>query len=262
MKKLFKEFRSEKGAASVLEATIVFPLVFLIVVFLIFMGFIYVQKSYVQYHADHLSLYISKMIQYPGYQYIDKPYYNPDSNNNTGVVTFDDIKNAMKCSDPYRYFKGLFNTGLLKKDYEIVDLDKRTDVVQQAADGMVNYYLASHGFLKPSNSGKLSAPNSSNFANAKVSKSNGYICAIAADTSKVSVYLAQDFVFAKFFSMIGIGGRTMAISGVGTTFITDSVEFMRNTDMIFDAANFLADQLGIDTNKIKDVISKITGNEK
>lgn len=256
MKNLFKEFRSEKGAASVLEATIVFPLVFLIVIFLIFMGFIYVQKSYVQYHADHLSLYISKMIQYPGYQYIDKPYYNKDSNNNTGVVTFDDIKNAMKCSDPYRYFMGLFNG-----DYRIADHNSSRDVVDEAATGMVNNYLASHGFLKPSNSGKLSAPTSGNFKNATVRESDGYVCAIAADTSKVSVYLAQDFVFAKFFSMIGIGGRTMAISGVGTTFITDSVEFMRNTDMIFDAANFLANQLGIDIDKIKDVISKITGNE-
>lgn len=256
MRKLFKEFRSEKGAASVLEATIVFPIVFLTVIFLIYMGFIHVQKAYVQYHADHLSLYISKMIQYPGYQYIDKPYYTSGANN-TGVVTFNDISNAMKCSDPYRYFMGLFN-----KNYKIADHNSNRNVVKEAAEGMVNNYLASHGFLKPSNSGKLSEPTTGNFAGHKeLGKSDGYICAIAADTSKVSVYLAQDFVFAKFFSMIGIGGRTMAISGVGTTFITDSVEFMRNTDMIFDAANFLADKLGIDIAKIKDVISKITGNE-
>ena len=52
----------------------------------------------------------------------------------------------------------------------------------------------------------------------------------------------------------------MVISGESTSFINDSVEFLRNTDMIFDAANFLAQKMGIDVDKIKEVIQKITGN--
>lgn len=46
MKKIIEDFRSEKGAASVLEATIVFPLVFLVVIFLIFLGLTYAQQSF------------------------------------------------------------------------------------------------------------------------------------------------------------------------------------------------------------------------
>lgn len=248
MKKLIKELRSEKGAASVLEAAIVLPVAFIVVILFVFLGFTYVQRAYLQYHASKLSEYISKSILYPGYQYIQHPFYTSSGNNNG--VKLDDVNKAMKNNDPYRYLAGLF-----KSEYKIKDVDGR-NIVETSADKMVKEYLTKHGFLKASG-GDLKEPNGYTHS----ANDNGFICAISADTSKVSVYIAQNYMFSSFFRMIGMGNKYTTISGQCTSFISDSVEFVRNTDMAFDAANILAEKLGIDVKKIKETIGKITGNE-
>lgn len=252
MKKLIKELRSEKGAASVLEATIVLPVVFLCVILLVFLGFTYAQRAYLQYHASRLSSYISKTILFPGYQSIQKPFYM--SGGSSGNVTLSDVNSAMQSKDPYRYLLGLFKT-----EYVSIDTEGR-NIPKTAADKMVNEYLTSHGFLK-ADGGPLKKPDNKNFENAIPQTNNGFICAISADTSKVSVYIAQNYMFASFFRMVGMANKHTVISGQSTAFINDSVEFVRNTDMVFDAANLLAQKLGIDVNKIQEVIKKITGNK-
>lgn len=245
MRKIFKEFRSEKGAASVLEATIVFPLVFLIVVFLIFLGFTYAQQGLLQYNASRLALYIAKTIQYPGYEYIEKPFYSADAK--VGTVLLEEFDTAMKQNDPYRYFLGLFR-------------GSDSTIAKNSSGIMATDYLSNHGMLKPGNI-TPSKPSSKMFDSEKTYTGNGTgtICIISANTSKVSVYLAQTYTFATFFRMIGMGGRTTNISGQSTTFINDSAEFIRNVDMVFDAANFLAQKLGIDVSKISEIIQKIKG---
>lgn len=250
MKNYIRELRSEKGAASVLEATIVLPVVFLCVLLLVFLGFTYAQKAFLQYHAARLSAYISKTIVYPGYQNIQKPFYS--GSGSSANVTLQDVNAAMRSKDPYRYLKGLFKT-----EYVSMDADGRK-ITETAADKMVSEYLMSHGFLK-ADGGSLKKPDTDKFKNAKEKSANGFICAISADTSKVSVYIAQNYMFASFFRMIGMGDKYTTISGQSTAFVNDSVEFVRNTDMVFEAANLLAQKLGIDVEKIKDVIGKITG---
>lgn len=244
-------FRSEDGAASVLEATIVFPLVFLVVVFLIFLGFTYAQQGLLQYNASRLASYIAKTIQYPGYDKIEDPFYNCSE---VGVVTLSEFDEAMKQNDPYRYLKGLFNqTYCLKKE-------NYRKVSDEAVKEMVPDYLSEHGILKPGKAAP-SDPPSDLFAEGKCvrEKKDGTICVISADTSKVRVYLAQTFTFANFFRMIGVGGKTANISGLSTAFINDSTEFVRNVDMVFDALNFLAEKLNIDVSKITETIQKLKG---
>lgn len=253
MKKIIKELRSEKGAASVLEATIVLPIVFISVILLIFLGFTYAQRAFLQYHASQLSGYISKAILYPGYQYIEQPFYSNSGKNS--AVTLNDVNEAMKHDDPYRYLTGLFNPQSKIKDVE------GRNIVETSADKMVSDYLTKHGFLKASG-GDLKKPGTKNFAKATVRNANGFMCAIYADTSKVSVYIAQNYMFASFFRMIGMGDKYTTISGQSTSFISDSVEFIRNTDMVFDVANMLAQKMDIDVDKIKEVIGKLTGNKK
>lgn len=253
MKKLLKEFRSEKGAASVLEATIVFPLVFLVVVFLVFLGFIYAQKGFLQNHAAELSDYLAKNVLYPGYNEIEQPFYYAGKSD---ALSLERVNKAMSCNEPYRYLGGLF-----KEEYQIKGGEYKGDIAKTAAEAMTGSYLVSHGFIK-SGGGTISLPAGSKFEGQTQSTQNGFICAVHVSTSQVSVYLAQNYTFASFFRMIGIGGKTMTISGQSTTFINDSVEFVRNVDMVFDVASFVADKLGIDIEKIKEVIGKVTGNEK
>lgn len=249
MKNLLRELRSEKGAASVLEATIVLPVVFLCVVLFVFLGFTYAQRAFLQYHSSQLSGYISKTILYPGYQFIQEPFYKSSGSD---TVTVEKVSAAMRAKDPYRYLLGLF-----KDEYTPENANGR-GIPEESAESMVEKYLVNHGFMKASG-GSLKDPSGQNFSSAKIKRANGFICAVAADTSKVSVYLAQNFKFASFFRMIGMGDKFTVISGQSTSFINDSVEFVRNTDMIFDVANFIAEKLGIDIDKITETISKITG---
>lgn len=259
MKKFIDEFHSEKGAASVLEATIVFPLVFLIVIFLIFLGLTYAQQSFLQYHASRLSSYLAKTVLYPGYQSIETPFYIVYDGSGAGPKTLQigdaQMETAMEMYDPYRYLAGLF-----KNSYTIKDASNR-NMVEEAAETMVSSYLTEHGFTKNGGGDVVDPSMVELFKFGSTKTSDGIKCVIAADTSKVSVYLAENYRFSTFFRMIGIGGRLMTINGQCTSFITDSVEFIRNVDMVFDAADFLAKKLGIDIDKINNVIKKITGNK-
>ena len=104
-------------------------------------------------------------------------------------------------------------------------------------------------------------PPSSTYSGVKdAAEQNGRSCYISATTSRVSVYLGQYYVFADFFRMIGVGGKRMTITGECTTYVCDTVELVRITDMAFDVVNFVAGKLGLDLDKITDAIQKVTGN--
>lgn len=247
MKKI--DFRSEDGAALVFEAMIVYPIVLLSVIFLVFMGFINVQKGFMQHCADELSTYIAKVIRYPGYDKLQDSFMDEDN----ADITLGNVNAAMEQIDPYRY---LFNLG---KDFSDSGSASK-DVIPDNAKKIVTEYLISHGFLKAADA---TAPVSlsAEFKNSYTDAENaGRRCMISANSSRVVVYLGQNFIFADFFRMIGIGGKQMAITGQSTAYICDSVEVIRVTDCAFDAANFLMEKLGIDISNVKEAIKKFTGN--
>ncbi|MGN0656023.1 MAG: TadE/TadG family type IV pilus assembly protein [Ruminiclostridium sp.] len=235
-------FLSEEGNATVLEATIIFPVVFLCVVFLIFAGFTFVQKATLQSVADRLSSYIAKCIAYPGYDEIIDPFYEPARD--TGML--DRVKNAMSHSDPYRYAFGIFG---LNSDVKKVS--------QNAKEKMLDDYIVSVSFLKPS-SDSVKYPDE--LASLKPAVEGGYVCAIDANTSAITVYLGQNFIFGGMFSMIGMSGKTQMIYGKSTANVIDTPEMIRLVDFGFDTIEDIAGKLGIDVEKIKSFINKMTGN--
>ncbi len=248
MKKIAR-FRSEDGAASILEATIVFPLVFLVVIFLVLMGFTYAQKGFMTYHSSSLASYIAKVICYPGYNYLEAPFYDAEDT----TVTLDDIRSAMEAQAPYRYMFGLFGT-----EYAAAEDVDGSDLIEKCAMQMAQDYLKTHGFLK-SSGGTVDIPSGIDFRSEK--NNGGYACAISANTSRVVVYLGQNYVFGNFLRMIGVGGQKMTIFSRTTAFVSDSLEIVRMTDFAFDMVDFVMDKLGIDTSgidKMKEMISKVT----
>lgn len=249
MKRL--DFRSEEGAATVFEAMIVYPIVLLAVVFLVFMGFINVQKGFMQHCADEISTYIAKVIRYPGYDKLQDSFMDEDN----APIEIIDMNSAAKQIEPYRY---LFNLG---KDYSDSGSASK-DVIPGIAKKAVVDYLKKHGFLR-AEPGTPPTPNSGSFGSKAVSEQDGgRRCMISANTSRVVVYLGQNFIFADFFRMIGIAGKKTAITGQSTAYVCDSVEIMRVTDCAFDAANFLLGKLGIDLSNVKEAIAKFTGNDE
>lgn len=243
------DMRSEKGAATVIEATVIFPLVFLVVIFLIFMGFTYAQKSLLTYHTSQLAAYLSKTISYTGYQYLEEPFYQEQT-----PLTISDYDKAMKDQAPYRYLFGLF-----KDEYTSLEDSNGSNLIQTSAEKMAGEYLSHHGIIKTSG-GSVALPADVNFGT--VINNDGYVCAISANTSRVVVYIGQNFVFANFFRMIGIGGRKMTISSRSTAFISDSMEIVRMADMAFDMIRFTEEKIGSDKiGKIKEMIAKVTGSK-
>lgn len=235
-------FLSENGSANLIEATIIFPIVFMCLMFLILSGFTFVQKATLQSVSDRLSSYIAKCISYPGYSEIIDPFYEEAKN----TATTERIRKAMSHSDPYRYVAGIIG---LNSDVK--------EISQNAKKKMLDDYLVSVSFLKPT-SNKVDYPDELSSLNPEVK--NGYVCAIQANTSAITVYLGQNFIFGGMFSMIGLNGAKQMIYGKSTANVLDVPEMVRLVDFAFDAAENIAGKLGLDVGKIKEFIKKMTGN--
>lgn len=244
MKKLIK---SESGAATIIEAIIIVPMVFVCVMFLIFSGLTFVQKAVLQSTADRLSQYISRCVAYPGYGEIIDPFYAPPKN--TPLQTR--IDTAMGYSDPYRYVAGLFG---LNSQTKVSAADAEKAMLK---DG----YLKAVTFLEPSTT-NVEYP--AELDKLSPATKDGYVCAISASTSNITVYLGQNFMFAKYFEMIGIADKKMMIYGKSTSNVTDVPETVRLVDFAFDTVEDIVgafeggDEL---INKVKNAIKSISGKE-
>ncbi len=268
MKKLILKIRSEEGTSSIMEAIIVYPIVMIVVIFLLVLGLTYAQKGYLTYKSQELADYIAKNVIYPGYAHIEKPFYDTGGD----VISVGDINAAMKENAPYRYMFGIFGSDVgIKDNYGEL-------LVDECAAHYAAWYLRKHGILKAysgdinfdevfgeeKNGGTgLSSPlldgKTVNLVLAEYDE--GYLCAVSATTSGVKVYMAQNYIFARFFNMIGIGGRNLTITAKSMSAVSDSVEIVKTTDMAVDVATFLGNKLGFDMSQIDTLKDIIQGND-
>ena len=240
MKKKF-DFKSEDGAAEVLEAVIIYPIVLVAVIFLILWGFTYVQRGYLQYASSQLSGYLSKVAAYPGYDMIEVPFYKTQDK-----TQLDAVNSAMKVHNPYRYFFGL---------------DKNMKEITEACrTNMADDFIQNRGFLK-ANEGEVPVPSDFTGSAYQSKGKKGYVCAINTKTGFARVYIAQNYIFADFFSLIGLGGRKMTLYGDSLQYLGDSVEVVRVTDFACDTINYVLESTGIKgkIDKIQDTIKWLQG---
>ncbi|MGN1120288.1 MAG: hypothetical protein ACI4Q4_08005 [Oscillospiraceae bacterium] len=236
------DFKSESGAALVLEATIVYPIVLVAVMFLILWGLTYAQQGYMQYLSSSLSSYLVKSITYPGYDKLEAPFYTTNTKSQLASVN-----EAMEVHNPYRYLLGM--------DSEV------DDIVEATKTQMVDNYLPDSGFLKAAKGQNVRVPDELRGMDYQSSSKNGYTCAICAKNGFARVYIAQNYVFADFTRMIGLGGKTMVISGDSLQYMSDSVEIVRLTDFAYDSVNLLLEHFGSSFNldQIRATIDKMMG---
>ena len=231
MKKI--DLRSEKGAALVLEATIVYPITLVVVFFMFIWGLTYIQKAYLNHCSYQMATYVSKCILYPGYQHLEEPFY--ESSDDTKQM--DRVNAAMDVHNPYRYFNPV-DTGI-------------KEIIDNSADVMVNQYLPTKGYLKAV-SGTVPLPDG--FSAMTHTEGDGYTCGVRATTNTVTVFLGQRYVFSDLFRMIGMGGRNYNITAFNSAFVSDSVELVRITDMVGEmVAKLDAEVLD---GKLNDVLNK------
>ena len=91
--------KNEKGAATLLEYTIVLPIVFAIVFALIFVGFTMHQKAVMEAATQRSAIYVARTITDPSYENIVSTDGKQDANDIlSATITQESIVNA-----PYRY---------------------------------------------------------------------------------------------------------------------------------------------------------------
>lgn len=204
------KFKSEHGAVQIVEATFVFPIMFIILFFLIYMGNAFFVKAQVEGVVE------SRAIE--GASYCTDPMLESIKQNNGAIPSLDNIK-----TEPYRYIFGGMNS---------IE-DKIATAVQNDIEGNSTSFFKN---MKPNL--KTSKTN--------IAKFNNYVV-----YSTFSVEVKYELKFPIKF--LGADTPTvMTLNSRAEVPVSDTAEFIRNTDMVVDL--FYGTKIG---KTISDVFGKI-----
>lgn len=221
--KVVNKIKEEKGAATIVEASIVFPIVFLIVCFLFFMGYYQLEKATIQMRADRIADICARVIAQPGYK-----YYEENTDFSTKSIDFEklpsfdeaDLKRIYADMDPYRYW----GTGSQS-------ISTITDKLQEA--------MSAKAYMNVEDS----------FRTMKIVPEKKGL------SNRVRVVVSTRIEFPGFFKVIGLP-QEVKNEFTSIAYVSDVSEFMRNTDIVFDLATYLDERCHISDN-INDVINKM-----
>jgi len=227
---MISKFRSEEsGAVLVVEMTMVFPIVLLVMTFLIYLTSYTLQGMMIDSYARKIAVTATRFAVMPGYE---KLYYGEDGTggsippqtdfaDTTGAEPSLELVNAiMREHDPYRYFGNSFIS------------DEEISHLVSDLENLVN----TGSFLNVTN------------VSCSVSTQN-YVL-----TQRVVVEVTQTVEVPGFVRALGIqDALTNKVSVYAT--IGDAPDFVRTTDMVFDMTQFLLDNLKIGGVSISDKIS-------
>lgn len=217
--------KNETGAATVIEMTLIFPLVLCCVGFLLYIGSYVMQSVMIYNDAQRIAVAASREIAMPGYE----KFYQ-----GAGVTTKADfnwpdnvapnisiINSFMKEHNPYRYWG---DGGLTQS--------KKTTL-----ESNLEQLIASHSFLASSN------------VDCTITPSKELL------NYKVKVRVIKNISTPQLFQSLGVN-QSMDIDVTATAVVCDTTDFIRNTDMVFDLADFLMSSVKVDgTNTINDKIA-------
>lgn len=204
------KLKSEHGAVQIVEATFVFPIMFIILFFLIYMGNAFFVKAQVEGVVE------SRAIE--GASYCTDPMLESIKQNNGAIPSLDNIK-----TEPYRYIFGGMNS---------IE-DKIATAVQNDIEGNSASFFKN---MKPNL--KTSKTN--------IAKFNNYVV-----YSTFSVEVKYELKFPIKF--LGADTPTvMTLNSRAEVPVSDTAEFIRNTDMVVDL--FYGTKIG---KTISDVFGKI-----
>lgn len=219
--KVLKLIKNENGAATIVEASIVFPIVFFIVIVLFIMGIFQLELSTLQMKTDRIADTSSRIIAqkaYASYGAIDSGKLDFPS-----VVTLSEeqLKSIYADLDPYRYWG---NAGSQLTSESSSKLKNMFDKEQYIDAWILNKTMK----IKPQKEGL---------------------------SNKVIVEVTLTTDFPDFISILGLPTEIKKTFH-STAYVSDTSEFIRNTDLVFDTAQTLADKFNI-SDKVSDIVNKI-----
>ncbi len=225
LKKFIKKIKSENGAAPIIEAIIVMPLVTLVIGFLLYVACYIVQGVTMFSYAQRIAVEAARVISFPGYEKFGDMSRSVDF----AQIESASIQSVLsKDLDPYRYFTT--GNGLLRGQKDNLE-------------NCVNKLINDNAFIRSGNT----------------------TCEITAHNyvfnQKVEVVITKPITTSGWLKYIGVSQDALDIKVSTVAVSSDPAEFIRNTDIVFDVAAFLSDTFKIGNKTISqhmdDYISKI-----
>lgn len=215
MKAIFIKFKkADTGASSVIEMTLIFPLVLFVMGFLIYMGSYVMQSVTIYNDAQRIAVAASREAGIPGYENLyqgagvtSKADFNwPD-----GVAPSLDVINAiMNEHDPYRYW----GNNILDSS-EVSTLETNLERL-----------VANNSFLASSN------------VDCTITTTNNIL------NQQVQVRVIKYISAPQLFQALGLADN-ISIDVTATAVVGDPAEFIRNTNMVFDLAEYMLKKIKI-----------------
>lgn len=223
MSAILKKCKKEEGAASVIEMTLIFPLVLMVMGFLIYTSS-YVLQSVTMYNdAQRVAMAAAKEGAIPGYENLYKgmgittraDFSYPEGSAPSAEI----INNLMKVHKPYRFFGNSF-------------LNDAKSSLEANMKRLVN----NHSFLSSTN------------VTCEITTSNSFL------NQQVKVRVKKYISTPGFVRSIGMKD-SLTMEVVATAVVGSPTEFIRNTDMLFDLKDYLFENLKIGGSTINEKIA-------
>lgn len=228
MKRRFRNFKNDQtGASSIVEAAFVLPFVFLVLGTLIFIGLYVLQRSTLYTLAEKVAVYEAKAASLPGYDIL-YPLDLSSTDMPNDITSDMGTATMQEIHDPYRYWN--FGGG----DYD-------------AMEGTVKKYVIDASYINIHD------------ANCDIS-----IGGTPMFNQKIYVNITATMLLPEFATTFGLE-EAWAFEVTSTAAVSDTAEFIRNTNMAFDLTEYLlakfhvTDKISVYMQRVKDIGTKWFG---
>ena len=240
MNRIKQFWKSEKGDAEVIEAAILYPIAFMIIFLLIYIGLYILQMMTLSAYAQKVAFLAAREVSSPGYSaLLNASHYSTsaaeaDFNINSsdenkgsykGKINIDNKVENVK-TKAYRYWGNCLTEDDSKYYREVLQNLVKSNSIINAGEG--------------------------NSVNVKIEPKNYFI------SQFIDVEVEQTLMEFPVLEFFGIKNPTISASATAT--VSDTDELVRNTDFAVDSLKALARHMGIDTSKVKGKVVEVLKN--
>ncbi len=233
MKQLWKQIRREDGASQMIEAAIIYPVVFLCIFVLIYIGLYILQTITVSTYAQKVAMLTAREISCPGY--LSMISGDLDVYANSAVEGSDDLFNKLVLNnDPgkgesqtYRYWKSDIEDMMPEDTYNayrniLIDMVSENSIITSKDRSQIGV---------------------------EITLQNNVI------VQYVNVSVSQPLMGFPVLDFFGI--ETPTVSASAQTTVNDTDELVRNVDFVTDALAAFSKKIGLDIGALKEKIKSV-----
>ena len=217
------------------EASIYFPIVICVVITMIYMALFHMQESALGYVAERIVTEAAREEAYPGYSVLGM--------NEGRAVDFAWSGNTPAKSDVEAHYRERHRTlGRLYREFGQIAAHFGSN--ENKASYYETKYAAATAAITIISAGSIEPP--------EVDLNMGFF------SSKVTVKIRHTFAVPGVIRYLGIDAQNFTLTTTATKNIVNPSEFVRNTDLAWDATNYLFEKLGLEK-QFDSFISKTSG---